>query len=73
MCIECGYSPCHPRCPNADEPRTVHKCKYCGDGILAGDEYAEINEDCYHLECLEDMDIKELVSLFGFEFQTAEM
>ena len=51
MCMECRQHPCHPRCPNADEPREVCKCDKCTTLILEGEymykvfEY-NICEDC---------------------------
>lgn len=51
MCSECRRTPCHPRCPNANEPPVVCKCDICGDGIYDGDAFyviGELNvcEDC---------------------------
>lgn len=30
MCIECGTSPCHPRCPNAEGASDYVVCSECG-------------------------------------------
>jgi hypothetical protein len=37
--MECRSHPCHPACPNADEPPVAFKCDCCGDGIRAGEKY----------------------------------
>lgn len=54
MCAECGYYPCHPRCPNADEPRVVCKCDVCGNDIYEGDTMYVIKDDNICEECIED-------------------
>lgn len=33
MCDECLQSPCHPRCPNADQPE-YFRCAMCGMEII---------------------------------------
>lgn len=53
MCEECHQTPCHPRCPNADEPPVVTECDMCGAEIYAGDEYFEIAGGVYCEECIE--------------------
>ena len=72
MCSECHCWPHLPGCPNAPEPKTIFTCKYCGEGIIAGDEYAEIDGVQYHTECLEDMTIYSLLDMFGVVVETAE-
>ena len=39
MCEICGQNPCHPRCPNAPEPKEVHICSECLEGIYPGDRF----------------------------------
>lgn len=41
MCEICGQNPCHPRCPNAPEPKEVHICSECLEGIYPGDRFYE--------------------------------
>lgn len=65
MCAVCLKSPCDSRCPNAPEPKAVFACSFCDEGILAGDEYAEIDGSHYHIDCLEDMGTRELLQMFG--------
>lgn len=72
MCSLCRVLPCDPRCPNAPEPLAVHTCKDCGEGIVPGDEFVEIDGEYYHLECLEDMTTRELLELFCVYPETAE-
>lgn len=45
MCKECRQHPCHPRCPNADEPTVVFLCGWCNSEIIEGDDYYNI-DDC---------------------------
>lgn len=39
MCEICLRTPCHPRCPNAKEPKIIGRCEYCGDPIYEGYEH----------------------------------
>lgn len=41
MCVECRQVPCHPSCPNAEEPKGLYECKKCGCQIYKGDRYFE--------------------------------
>jgi len=72
VCAICLKSPCDSRCPNAPEPKAVYTCKYCDEGIIAGDEYAEINGDYYHIDCLEGMTARELLGMFDVGTFTAQ-
>lgn len=71
MCSECLQSPCHPRCPNAPDPKPVETCYKCGDGIFPGDEYAKIDGVCYCESCLDDMPLCVLIPLLGGEWNKA--
>lgn len=71
MCSECLKTPCDYRCPNATPPKALHDCPYCKEGIIAGDKMVCINGDYYHLECLEDMDIEELMELLDLDVEEA--
>lgn len=73
MCSLCLRSPCDARCPNAPAPPAVYTCKDCGEDIVPGDEFAEIDGEYYHIECLEDMTTRELLKLFDVYTETAEM
>lgn len=72
MCEYCHSFPHLHGCPNEPEPKAIHTCRRCGNGIMAGDEYAEIDGDFYHEECLDDMNLYELLSLFGVMVKTAQ-
>ncbi len=52
MCNVCLQNPCHPRCPNADEPPVVHKCLHCGEDISVGDVYYDIDGEPWCEECI---------------------
>ena len=63
MCELCFMTPCHPRCPNAPEPRTVHKCIHCGKAIREGDDFYDVDgepwcEDCMR-QCLTSAEVDE--------------
>ena len=71
MCSVCLTHPCHPFCPNAPEPQSIGFCQDCGEEIFEGSEYAEINGDLYHKDCLDVMSTENLLKLFGVELQEA--
>jgi len=73
MCSVCLQMPCHPRCPNAPEPVVVYNCSNCGEGILDGDEYVEIDGKYICMDCLDNMTTKELLETCGYEVETAEV
>ena len=65
MCSLCLQSPCDCRCPNAKPPRSYQTCPYCEEGITLGEEYAEVNGEYFHVDCLESMGVRDLLSMFG--------
>ena len=55
MCDICLHTPCHSQCPNAPEPKSIGKCKYCDEPIYVGDEYVEVCDgELYHEDCFLD-------------------
>lgn len=58
MCTECRQHPCHPRCPNAPEPKAVYECVYCKKSIHDGEGYYKHNGDYFHEECFSDAALK---------------
>lgn len=52
MCEECRQTPCHPRCPNADEPRVVTVCDVCDSKIYEGDTMYKIEGMCICEDCI---------------------
>lgn len=73
MCDVCRRSPCDPRCPNAPDPPTVYTCKYCGEPIVPGEEYLELDGDYYHLEdCASDVAMSLLLEKCGATKGVAE-
>lgn len=71
MCQECHMTPCHPRCPMAEDPTPVTHCCRCGEPIIPGDEYAVIDGQSYCEECIDDMPYCELIPLLGGDWKTA--
>lgn len=72
MCDICRQTPCHPRCPNAPEPKPVKRCCLCGEGIYEGDEYLITTDGCVCKDCLEDFSINQWLELIGESLTTAE-
>ena len=52
MCTVCRQTPCHSRCPNAEEPPIYAQCESCGAEIRDGDEYYEIDSHNYCKDCV---------------------
>lgn len=50
-------------CPPEAKPAYI--CSDCQDGICLGEEYAEIGGNYYHMDCLEEMDVREVLALFN--------
>lgn len=73
MCKVCHKTPCDPRCPNAPEPPVVYTCKICKEGIVAGDDYYEMDGEFYHEDCFEDNAVKILMEECGAMRGVAEM
>ncbi len=72
MCEFCLTYPHLPGCPNAPEPKAIYTCEYCGEGIVAEDEYVEIDREYYHADCLKsEMPFKDLMALFGCSVEIA--
>ena len=62
MCSECGFYPCHPSCPNAEEE--IYTCAVCKDEILAG-RYAVVGDEYICDDCLFDMNGFDLAERLG--------
>ena len=54
MCMECRQTPCHPRCPNASEPKAIFVCSGCSRDIYEGDDYYEIMGEQFCENCIEE-------------------
>lgn len=54
MCEICLQSPCHPRCPNAQDPPVVCPCCQCGNEIYEGDEVYDINDEKWCESCVKE-------------------
>lgn len=71
MCSVCMSRPCHPRCPNAPEPKPVHTCDKCGYGIFEGDKFLDGPEGYICKECIDDMTADEILEMLGENLRTA--
>ena len=67
MCMYCLTSPCPVGCPNYEEPDPEYVCDMCNEGIYHEDRFADIDGKRYHLDCLEEMGIKDLMALVGVD------
>lgn len=72
MCCECLTNPCHPRCPNASDPKWVYNCGWCGQPIFEEEEYMETPNGPVCKECIEGMSVAEFMELTGEEFSVAK-
>lgn len=52
--------------------KPIYICADCEEGIYEGDTYVEIDGEYYHTECIEDMDIWEVLELINIRAETAE-
>jgi len=73
MCSECHQAPCDARCPNAPEPQVVYECNSCGDDIVTGDKYVEIEFQHICEGCLDNMTVSDLLKLLNAYMMTAEV
>lgn len=71
LCEICGQNPCHSRCPNAPEPKEVHICSECLEGIYPGDRFYESCGSYVCEECLKGMTIDEIFELLGESLEKA--
>lgn len=68
MCDICRQHPCHPRCPNAEEPKVKEICSICHEGIYIGDKYIENDKNEYaHFDCIDYG--KEMAEFLGYEIK----
>ena len=72
MCAICGFATCQSGCPNADEPKEIYTCEICNRPIVEGDEYIRMDDSYFHIDCYEDLDTKEKVSIAGGEVGIAK-
>ena len=74
MCMICRQTPCDSRCPNAPDPPTVFTCALCGEPIVQGDEYLELDGSYYHMEdCASDAAMSLLLDKCGATKGVAEV
>ena len=72
MCEICRSYPHLPGCPNAPEPKAVYTCQCCKEGIFEDEEYVEVGDDYYHVECLqENMFFEDVLTILGYDVRRA--
>lgn len=71
MCNMCLQVPCHPRCPNADEPEAKYTCSKCKYGIYEDEEYFEGSNGPICKECIEEMTVEEVFEMIGEKLSVA--
>ena len=54
MCNICRQTPCHPRCPEAPEPKAIYECINCNAGIYDGDGYYDLNGERWCVDCMKE-------------------
>ena len=71
-CEYCNWISGHPSsCPNADEPVSNHKCKFCKEYIFIGEEcVVNDNGDYAHWECVDYA--RDLAKFLGCEIKEME-
>ena len=73
MCDVCHMNPHHPKCPYAPEPPAIYICACCGEPIVRGDEFLELDGDYYHLEdCANEIAMDLLLDKCGARKGVAE-
>lgn len=72
MCDICMHSPCLSGCPNAPDPTPVTYCRSCGEPIVPGDEYADIDGEAWCEGCLDDLPLCVLIPKLGWEWKTVQ-
>ena len=72
MCEICHHTPCPSPCPNA-EVAAVGVCAYCEE-VIYDHEPRLRGEDgrLYHVECLEELSLPELLDEFGVKTEVVE-
>ena len=73
MCEICRQVPCDYRCPNHILSLSYHKCYFCKDDILNGEEYIEnyIGEFA-HLECCRLWNLEEVFKFLDIRVNRME-
>ena len=77
MCSECLSYYCPKNCPNYDGTsaflgKPTGRCELCEAPIYEDQAFYEFGDEIICAECIEELDICELLDLLGFE-KTAEL
>ncbi len=71
MCDICHQFPHDSRCPYA-EPQSICNCEYCGEAIIVGDKYLDVDGSRFHYECAKDIAMTLLTVKCGAKLKVAE-
>ena len=65
MCMLCRQSPCASRCPNWEAEKEIMRCAGCNSGIYEGEEYIVLHGRNFHVECVGELDVVDVLRSFG--------
>ena len=71
MCDICHQPRCPSSCPNADD-RVIGVCAACGDEVRRSEYAIIVDGEMCHVDCLEDMPIRDLLELFEHRIDEIE-
>ena len=71
MCRTCLTTPCHPRCPNAEPEKPIYSCYNCQGKIFFDEKYVEIDGVQYCVDCIDNMESRDILKLFDIRVQSA--
>ena len=72
MCDICNSTPCLDGCPNKPEPNSIGECIECCKPIYIGENYAIIQGELFHEECLEEFSVDDWLDMLGSSVKEAE-
>ena len=70
--VQTFYVPDHDLEPEENNDKPVFTCAECKDAIYEGEECVEIGGQWYHLDCLEDLGVRDLLERLGYCVVEAE-
>ena len=71
MCMLCRQQPCVDRCPNCETEKEIMRCAGCGSGIYEREEYIVLHARTFHVECVSELDVVDVLKSFGIRGRLA--